>query len=150
MWWSRRGDEEPGDRLADRPAESPAASVVPTPPQGAEVVEEIEAFLQGTYAQWLVGHGRAVPVAAWLNAVAHGDDELICTLAAGDDTVPPEWREALARLARTATPEVQREILVPLELDLLRVRLTPDLRPGQLASLVEHCVEGRTSSSSGT
>jgi len=97
-----------------------------------ELVAECEEFLFGRYAQYLRDESRPVPTWAWLNVLAHGNEEDIAALAASEpprrsspDTV---WQEALAFLAQELMNEatrrglplasLQRSTLVPLELEL--------------------------------
>jgi hypothetical protein len=132
MRWTRRSD---GDGQHVEPEEA-------TPTAVPVVVAECEAFLDGSYSDYLVVHGRAVPAWAWLNKIAHGDDEHLGRVAAGDDPlVPADWRVTLSLLARRATEEVQRNVLVPLELELIEADLRPDLTPGQLATLAIQAIE---------
>ena len=134
MRWSRRRQEsgtEPEQR-AQRPR------VVPQ----VNVGDECEAFVNGRYVAWLGERGRAVPAWAWLNLVAHGDAAELAALATGsDESVPPEWRRTLGRLAARATSEAQHAVLVPLELQLIKAGLSPDLSPGQLTLLAEGALD---------
>ena len=127
LWSRRRASEEDAVGTSSKPRSA-----------RVHIADECQAFLDGTYARYLVERGKAVPVWAWLNLVAHGDEVQLGPLALGeDDWVPAVWRPALSRLARLATPSVQHDVLVPLELELLATRLVPELTPGQLTSLVE-------------
>ena len=91
------------------------------------IVEECAAFLTGRYRELLEQTGQPVPVWAWLNALAHGEEELVARLAAGpagSDT-PDAY---VARFARhtchklrsegRTLKEIQATVLIPLELAL--------------------------------
>lgn len=91
------------------------------------IADQCDAFLSGRYRTILVERSRPVPAWAWLNPLAHGDDEMVAALArmpAWDDS--PE--ACVARLARrtllkmrdehVSLAEVQHAVLIPLELAL--------------------------------
>jgi len=94
------------------------------------LLEECEAFLAGTLAEYWDEKGFVVPVWAWTNLLAHGSQGLI-----GDCVVRPNpsrravrsWRVARAHLAsevlnltaaRFTLGQLQASVLVPLELEL--------------------------------
>lgn len=91
------------------------------------IVEQCSAFLNGTYRELLERRRQVVPAWAWVNALAHGDEEEVRRCAAapvGQD----DCESYVARLARhtlvkmrsenLTLKEVQDTILVPLELAL--------------------------------
>lgn len=113
-----------------------------------ELVVECEEFLFGRYAQYLRDENRPVPTWAWLNVLAHGNEEDITALAASErprrscsDTV---WQEALAFLAQELMSEatrrghplasLQRSTLVPLELEFAGRRGPADVEPVEFVS----------------
>ena len=113
------------------------------------IVRECRSFLDGDYAEHLVGAGRAVPAWAWLNSLAHGSLEDLRSLASGGPVRAPGfdatavWRQALAYLAQEVLflvdggqdlAGLQRTTLVPLELALAREPARTD--PGQLVWMV--------------
>src|SRR5664279_3197008 len=94
------------------------------------LAEEAEAYLQGDLLErmhaW--GAGGQAPAWMWLNAVAHGDRDLVEKIAAPcpSRTVPGSWRQARALLARELLDRsagddqtlrrLQQRALIPLEL----------------------------------
>ena len=97
---------------------------------GPGVADEAEAFLQGRLLEQMraCGAGGQTPPWMWLNAVAHGDTQVLEALAApSSDKVPAvsSWRVARAVVARElldrsgGDPAVIRRLqqcaLVPLE-----------------------------------
>ncbi len=108
---------------------------------GASVlIGETEAFLSGTYSGALRSRGLRVPKWAWLNSFAHGDlrdlHELHRLLinrvpVSGLDLHEEPWVNAQCHLGRAILGIVgddsvllsllQRAILVPLELELIRL-----------------------------
>ena len=99
---------------------------------GTPLADEAEAFLNGTYLAHLASIGRAAPGWAWINPLAHGTRNQLVALAQpaarGSGVVARDaWDKALAFLAHellkltardVSLIEVQRTILVPLELEL--------------------------------
>jgi hypothetical protein len=128
-----------------------------------ELCTEAEAFLGGTYAEYLESLGRKVPSWAWINLVAHGAEADISAVARSDN----HWDESaiwstgwhrmvsflaadLLALARTTDQTVwalQREVLVPLELDLAREHNGRRLGAAQLVSVVLAALHGHPSAS---
>ena len=104
--------------------EAPSAIEVPL----TEVSAECEAFLAGTLAEEIAPSGTA-PVWSWLNAIAHGDADLVQRLSAveaasiGEVTVSTIAKAVIAD-GRTLD-ELQHEVLVPLELSIVGKLLTP-------------------------
>ncbi|HEY8526652.1 MAG TPA: hypothetical protein VIL48_16910 [Acidimicrobiales bacterium] len=100
-----------------------------------ELVAECEAVLGGRYAAHLGERGRLVPVWAWTNALAHGDEADLRRLVRDHrdhrdrDPIaraPGRWADACAYVAGEVLDcaerygplaEVQAAVLVPLELD---------------------------------
>lgn len=95
--------------------------------------DELDCYLAGSYAEWLLRRHRSVPAWAWVNPLAH------CTLAELDDLRMGEfpstdhdvdvslWQQVVMFLANEvlervddddALRELQRAVLVPIELRL--------------------------------
>lgn len=99
-----------------------------------DVVSDCEAFLLGGYAEFLEARSEPVPVWAWTNVLAHGRREDLERAAAGARvgwSWTRRWRvartvaagELLDRVASGASlADMQREVLVPLELELVSCR----------------------------
>ena len=95
-----------------------------------EVAAECAAFLTGTLVEGLEAAGRAVPVWAWTNLLAHGATELIdesYTRSYRHRLLARSWSNVRAQLAdlilemtsgRCTLGELQESVLIPLELDL--------------------------------
>ena len=133
MWWSRRSQEPANEHPSAKPVRTSSL---------ADLGDECEAFLNGRYAAWLAERRRPIQAWAWLNLVAHGDAEELGAVAGGDNPlVPGEWRVPLSVLARRATEDAQREVLTPLELELMQVELVPDLSPRQLGLIAEYALD---------
>ena len=111
------------------------------------LADECSAVLEGRYADALAGAGMPVPVWAWVNLLAHGtEDEL--REAAGTLGTSEHWVQARAFLAGevidaagvpgASLRSLQREVLVPLELEL-----AAEQRPGSRTSgaLVERVTD---------
>jgi hypothetical protein len=99
--------------------------------QARTLIEECEAFLSGRYVELCEFRGDAVPVWAWLNLLAHGTDDDLRTVAAQRASAD-RWRQArtflagelldlvdLAGAGGPSLPLLQRDALVPFELDLI-------------------------------
>jgi hypothetical protein len=108
----------------------------------AGMVEECEAFIDGRAAELAGARGAPVPVWAWMNLLAHGTEDDLRYEA----TAPPgsdRWRQARAFVAaelvdridsgRVSLAEFQRDVLMPLELDVMSCRAADQWSPGQLA-----------------
>jgi hypothetical protein len=109
--------------------------------------DEATAFLEGRLLEQLraTGAGGRTPPWLWLNAVAHGDREVVATMA---DRRRPSggpvagWRDARSALAQEllvrsggderVMRELQRRALVPLEQSLSQVA---DLTPARLVEI---------------
>lgn len=109
--------------------------------EGAPLVAECEAFLAGTYADFVEALGGRVPGWAWANLLAHGcldDLRTAATVLHFARSVHPSggWRSARGYLADEVVglvdggtwslPDLQAQVLVPLELRLVseRTRVT--------------------------
>jgi hypothetical protein len=133
------------------------------PSVSPDVGNEAEAFLRGTYAEYLEALGRRVPIWAWLNCLAHGTEADLSALAGGghrwDETATAStgWHRMVSFLAaellttaRTTDQTIsalQREVLVPLELDLAREDNRRRLRPAQLVNVALEALHGYPSTS---
>jgi hypothetical protein len=106
-------------------------------------VEDSEAFLLGRYAERLESRASPVPSWAWTNVLAHGSlDDLRRAAEGGGARRAGErrWWEGRAYLAselletagrRGSLAEIQREVLVPLELWLAARRDVRSWTPGR-------------------
>lgn len=125
-------------------------------PGEAQLVAECEAFLTGAMAETLGGFDGRVPVWTWMNLLAHGTAADLRTARVSPSPTlgggPRDWGRARSFLAgevldlvetgQVTLVALQREVLVPLELDLVSrqaaVRWGPgDLVTGVLAALPE-------------
>jgi hypothetical protein len=97
-------------------------------PEAVALVEECDAFLAGCYVELCEARGTPVAVWAWMNLLAHGtEDQLRAGIAPRPNAGP--WRHArgflagelldLADAGRLGLPEFQRDVLAPLELDVM-------------------------------
>jgi hypothetical protein len=127
-------------------------------PYETELVIECEAYLGGTFAEVLHERGHPVPVWAWVNLLAHGDDaalrEASSLLPMIDDRGPAtDWWRARSFLAGEVLALIghdprqlaglQREVLVPLELDLASRRAVGRWTPRDLATAVLEVLPGQ-------
>lgn len=104
------------------------------------IADECETFLSGRHADALRALGHFAPVWSWLNEAAHADEAHLRSVADSnvDDTdVERRTRRSIARAVICATrdrelADLQRESLVPLELDIAGT----DLSPRRLVELV--------------
>lgn len=116
-----------GERTAPPPTQ---VTTGPTRSAGKRLVADSEAFLCGEYADSLEHSAVTVPPWAWTNLLAHGSEDEVRDAAHGAGFGSPasqRWRAARAYLAseiiHVATDgvtlaDVQRQVLVPLELEL--------------------------------
>ena len=105
MWWKRRASNEPD-------------------PDGG-LGEECEAWLAGTWAEYLAGRGEPVPRWAWLNQVAHASEKAVRSMTRLPDVNNDEWlrlrgcvAESLIKEAAgkgVSVAELQRSVLLPIE-----------------------------------
>jgi hypothetical protein len=123
--------------------------------------DEAEAFLRGTYAEHLESLGRRVPSWARLNLVAHGSEADLSALAGGEhpweaSTIGSTgWHRmvsflaadllALAQATDQTVSALQREVLVPLELELAREDHYRRLGAAQLVSVALAALHGHPS-----
>lgn len=106
-------------------------------PLGAELAAETEAFFSGGYIKKLQSAGDPLPGWAWLNCVAHGelgDVQSLQTVAVAEndrqDGGEVSWESAQRLLASelldltdndpVLLSRLQRRVLVPLELQMMR------------------------------
>ena len=110
------------------------------------LVEECEAFLSGRLVDQMA---ERIPVWTWTNLLAHGSEEDL-RAAASIEPSGDEWRKARASLAAnllaTASTygpldEVQRRVLIPLELELASRPEVPSWESRGWASTVERALE---------
>jgi len=116
------------------------------------VGDECEAFLAGGMVEYQTATGRPIAGWAWLNRLAHARGaELLIIASGGFESDPPPWRDALAYLAREALEraetqggitQVQRQLLVPLELQLIGDPAALRMRPGELVARVLDVLHG--------
>jgi hypothetical protein len=105
------------------------------------IVEECDAFLEGSYVELCEARRTRVPVWAWMNLIAHDDECRLREVAAGHAPTD-QWHNSrrfvigeLVDLVDRGTlvlAEFQAEALVPLELDVMACRDAEGWRPGQL------------------
>lgn len=126
-----------------------------------DLCSEAEAVVRGTYAQHLESLGRTVPSWAWINALAHGSEGELSALAGAGDlsgrrgSGGAEWGGAvsflaadlstLASLGNRGVTALQREVLVPLELDLARDVRRRRLGPADVVSVALAALHGHPS-----
>jgi len=95
-----------------------------------QTVDQAEIWLRGEADLIIAGMGRRVPLLVQLGVLAHADLERLCGLGryCRRGSVRRTWGSDMARLAgdlaaSTGTPEalrgLQRELLIPLELEVL-------------------------------
>ena len=96
--------------------------------------DECEAFLQGRYVEWALDQHTAVPPWAWFNRAAHGSraeiEDHVRTSERIDQphTLPDTalvLERALLDRSEDAFREMQRDVLVQLELELMNRLLSP-------------------------
>jgi hypothetical protein len=108
-------------------------------------------------------HGRRVPSWAWLNRVAHGTEADLSALIGGEHPWDGStngntgWHRmvsflaadllALARATDQTLSALQREVLVPLELELAREDNHRRLNAAQLVSVALAALHGHPSTS---
>ena len=121
-WWHRTAGERTGLQGAGGEHDDGASPFD----------NEFDAYLGGTYVDWLAAAGQAIPTWAWLNRIAHASLDQLRSLADADAPADLHndaalWRvltgflanEVLARVAdETQLEALQRDALVPLELRL--------------------------------
>lgn len=122
--------------------------------QGTVLATECEDFLSGRLASALISERGTVPQWAWINFLAHASEPELHILA-GDDyaggllSIYDAWRyaecsTACALLAASETSgcpvaEIQRQVLVPLELELATVNeIAPDEFEGMVFDALNH------------
>lgn len=121
---------------------------------GAMLVEECDALLEGTYAELCEARQDRVPVWAWMNLLAHGTEEELGEAVHRDRSADP-WRQARAYVAgelldgvRAAGEDLvsfQQRVLVPLELEVASCPAAERWRPGQMfAALLRTLPSTRT------
>ena len=149
MWWRGRSGEGPGG--PDERARHVRALRLSRARHASELVGECEAFLAGYLAERKEAEA-SVPVWAWTNLLAHGaeqdlrsDREASRGRRASSWSSWDEWHDArsylaaeLLDLAEAYGPldEIQRGVLVPLELELASSAETAGWGPRQLVARV--------------
>jgi hypothetical protein len=119
-------------------------------PEGTALAEEVEAWLNGELAAVLARSTGALPSWLVLNRLAHADPDVLVPLAGGvepSERSPfervPTWAAAEQGLARElvgdgddpeAMAEVQRRLLVPLELRLIELASHRPVTLGQVVT----------------
>ncbi len=113
---------------------------------GIELVGECEAFLAGRLAERIEQRAESVPVWAWTNLLAHGSRQDLCSERRRFRVIGGQWREGrsflvaeLLDLADEFGPltEIQRTVLVPLELELASCTEVADWEPFQWVASVD-------------
>ena len=121
-------------------------------PGSGDLAQECELFLSGRYVECVRPTGRTMPAWVRVNPLAHGsvDDLIALSSVAGDRLLGWDWAGVIGQLAMEILAavgddaarlyELQREVLIPLEL-----RLADDavvvLHPAQLAQVVSRELE---------
>lgn len=115
-------------------------------PANAEPAAQAEDWLGGRADMLIAGMGGQVPVVAQLGVLAHADLGRLADLGRNSrlGAVRKAWGTEMARLAGdlaalAATPErlvaLQRDVLVPLELEVLAGRADVSTRAGVISHL---------------
>lgn len=121
-----------------------------------ELSADCEAFLSGRLAERFGAGVTSVPAWSWTNLLAHGTEEDLraeheCLSAPAPDLGERRWRRARAYLAGKVLEEarssgslarLQREVLVPLELDLARSSEAVAWWPAQWVAAIEKALQG--------
>lgn len=125
MQWRPR--HHPNDNLGMHPDET--------------LVLEAQCFLDGNYLDIAFSDNRDVPVWAWISIIAHGERESVehaATWLTDHEGVRPEfdmWGRVLQNIARQvlnvasfprcSLGDIQRELLIPLELTIIMTPVGP-------------------------
>ena len=111
-------------------------------PANAEPAAQAEDWLRGRADLLIAGMGGQVPVVAQLGVLAHADLGRLADLGRNSrlGAVSRTWGTEMAGLAAlAATPDrlavLQRDVLVPLELDVLAGRADVSTRAGVISHL---------------
>ena len=119
---------------------------------GPELVADGEAFLRGRLVERIESRGERVPAWTWTNLLAHGTmDDLRAEVLPRrrSATAEGQWRQARSFLAGevlvcagayTSLSELQRVVLVPLELSLASTPEAALWKPGRWAIAVERAL----------
>lgn len=115
------------------------------------IADECDAFLRGEYVEFATEWGWDIPVWAWINAVAHADNERLAELAVFGfrrETALAgrrDWNRAASYIASAVLEEashpgcelaaIQGSLFIPLELLLIDDESTWDLSPNQLVAV---------------
>lgn len=136
-WWSNRRE-----RRAREPVDPIPLSAVSHP----SVAEECGAFLTGRYPDYLGSRTDRIPMWARLNPLCHQGEEGVVALARGRISGDQTWAAATAYLAEevlcaaarygTTVEDIQRSVLVPLELSLATKSQRVAARPAVLVRAV--------------
>lgn len=103
-------------------------------PDGPRLVRECEAFLSGRLAEEMERDEDPLPAWAWCNMLAHGTPRQLRAMAGGSllqrFEASEAWERGLCFLAREilalvdehrcTVEDIQRQVLVPLELEMSR------------------------------
>ncbi len=94
-----------------------------------EVLDEVDAFLNGTFPERAGSRTARLPGWAWISALTHGGTEVLATLSTPADRPVGSWGRAIGFLADevldlaadegTALADLQEGVLVPAELHFL-------------------------------
>ncbi len=105
-----------------------------------DLVEETEAFLQGTLVEWHLRHDRCVPTWAWTNLLAHGTRDQLIGATRANFADSSRWAQARQYLAAelldrvpepSALRRLQTRVLVPLEFELAARTLAREQEPSE-------------------
>jgi hypothetical protein len=116
-------------------------------------LREAQAILSGRAVEWFEERNTRIPAWAWVNVLAHATPVRLRQLVAiGHYAHPSSWDCTLGASAAElvtagCTPvgilRLQREALVPLELDLLAGRTASPSKPSQLTVLIRKVMQQR-------
>ena len=119
-------------------------------------LREAQAILSGRAIEWFEEQHTRVPAWAWVNQLAHATPVRLRQLVTiGHYAHPSSWDCALGASAAEvvtagASPagilRLQREALLPLELDLLAGTAAPPAKPSQLTVLIRRILQQRHAS----
>jgi hypothetical protein len=116
------------------------------------ILNEASALIEGDYLEYLLASRQPIPGWAWLNPLAHRSVPRVVQMArtatAGID--PEGWSGALCSLAADVVhigqtvegvERLQREALMPFELELLAGQWRWPSSPSELVTMVESVLE---------
>jgi hypothetical protein len=121
------------------------------------VCQECEAFLDGTLAEFWDDRGIVVPVWAWTNLLAHGNESLITETVARpyrNRRITRSWRIARSYLAyelfdlidpEFTLDDMQAAVLIPIELQMSSSAEVSRWSPRQWVEVVDDAIRNQHS-----